>query len=231
MSNNMKNQAALLTLFPQERTPEQKLEFLPRIWESAQNLTSPGEDVRMQALENLVALDAHRYAPLVAYLLATRLGDPSLEIRFHVVQALGEVLLLRDGDDPIPEQVRYHLQAYISQFRRRKIFALLEVTQQFGAAEENVAAILNLCSYGGTILEELFMDRKISPGIRQQAIFFSGQIGYTDTIPALKHLLHRLQSQRDDQTQMPFLSQDSAIQEGDLLIYVRAALGKLDAED
>ncbi len=224
----MKDQTNLRMLFPEERTPDNKVGFLPQVWESAENLTSPLDDVRMQALEELVSLDAHRYSPLVAYLLATRLGDPSIEIRFQAVQAVGEVLLLRDGDDPTPEEVRYHLQGYISHLRKRKIYSLLQVAHQFGAAEESVVAILNLCSYAGEALAELIMDRKMPLDIRQQAIFFSGQVGFIDTIPALKHLLHRLQAQHVDQTHMPFLSEKTRTQEEDLLIYVRAALGKLN---
>ena len=227
----MKDHKTVIPLFPEERIPDKREEFLPRVWESAENLTSSEDDVRMQALENLVALDAHRYSPLVAYILATRLRDPNLEVRFHVVQAVGEVLLLRGGGDPIPEIVRYHLQGYISQMRKRKVYALLQVAQQFGAAEESVVAIFNLCSYAGAALEEIFLDRKMPHAIRQQAIFFSGQVGFMDTIPSLKNLLHRIQAQHEDQAHLPFLSKADHNQEGDLIIYVRAALGKLDGKE
>lgn len=224
----MKKSKTAIPLFPEERTPGKKEEFLPRVWESAENLTSPRDDVRRQALETLVALDAHRYSPLVAYLFATRLADPNLEVRFHVVQALGEVLLLRNGGDPAPEEVRFHLQGYISHLRKRKIYALLQVANQFGAAEESVAAIFNLCSFAGAALEEIFMDRKIPHDIRQQAIFFSGHVGFMDTVSSLKTLQHRIQSQHEDQTSLPFLNDAEQNKEEDLLIYVRAALGKLD---
>lgn len=222
-------QQTLPTLFQGEPSTLEDVDRLPQVWRELEDLTSPDNHTREEGLSNLVARDAHRRSPLVAYVLATRLTDPDLHLRYRAVQALGEVLNLRDGDDPTPELVRHHLQGFISHMRKRQIFALLQVAEQFGAAEESVASILNLCSFGGAALSEIINDRKAPLPVRQKAIFFSGQVGFVDTIPALERLMYRLQSGHEDQTHMDFVDSPGREGEGDLLIYARAALDKLQS--
>ena len=83
-------------------------ELFPEVWSALEELTSPVVDVRLSALDRLLAIDAPRLSPLVAYVLATRLDDPEIEVRFRVVQALGDVLAPQDSSLETPEIVRRH---------------------------------------------------------------------------------------------------------------------------
>jgi len=177
------NQRSILTLFPDPQGAEDREELVPKIWRGAEDLTSPDDQIRENGLSALIEMGAHRHSPLVAYLLATRITDPHLQLRFHIVQALGNILRVRDEDDPTPAQVRYHLQGLLSQMRKRQIFSLLQVAEQYSAAEENVAAILNLCSYAGDVLGQIIGDRNMPISIRQQAIFFQRAGGISGRHP------------------------------------------------
>lgn len=172
-------------------------------------------------------LDAPRLSPLVASILATRLVDPDFDLRFRVVRALGEVLSPSDPAKGTPEPVRLHVKFYLSHMRRREVYSLLQVADQYLAAESDVAALLNVCSYAGVALADIVSDRKASLATRRQAINFIGRVGFIDAIPALEKLAERLESRMNGQQTMPF-APPSESDEKALLPAVQAALALLE---
>lgn len=223
----VENQLSQPTLFAISEPSSEALELVPEIWKAAERITSPVDHEREQGLSELISLNVCHQSPLIAYLLATRLTDPNLEIRFHVLQILGDILRRREGEHAAPDSVRRHLQGYVSRMRRRQIFAILQVAEAYSVAEDDIAAILNLCSYAGVALSAILSDRKAPMPIRQKAIYFCGRVGFVDAVPALERLLSRLQAQSEKQTHMDFVSPVGGMEEGSLLIYAQAALEKL----
>jgi HEAT repeat protein len=179
-------------------------ELFPSVWCALEDFTASNAEVRHRALDRLLEIGAHRLSPLVAYVLATRLDDHDIEIRFRVIQALGDVLSPQDPSMEAPEPVRQHIKFYVSQMRRRNIYALLQVAEHKISAESSVAVLMNACSYAGNALIDIFTDRKTSIAIRRQAVVFVGRVGFLDAIPALEKLADRLAARVNGQSAMPF---------------------------
>lgn len=215
------------TLFEFDDVSTDTMELFPAVWGAAERLASPDSFERDKAVAELVALDAPRLSPLIAYLLATRLIDSNLEVRFHVVQALGAILFPDEDDKITPDKVRSYVFNYLSQMRRRQIFALLQVADRYLSAEEDIASLLNACSYASIALGDIINDLKAPVSIRKQAIHFSGLVGFIDVIPYLERLINRLESRSEKQERMPFFSGDPISDEESLLQTARSTLVRL----
>ena len=205
-----------------------KIELFPEVWIAAEGLTSPHPAVRRDSLELIQELQAPRFSPLVAYLLATRLTDPEIAFRSQVVKILGEVLDQDEYGKPAPENVRQTLIAYLSQMRTRHTFALLQVLTQDPSLDRYVANLLNTCPYAGNHLADILTDRKTPLEIRKQAGRMIGRVGFLDALPALEKLAKRLEARLNGQRSMPFAPL-SAPEEMDLLPIIQTALTLLRA--
>lgn len=84
------------------------------VWQAAEKLVSPRPVDREEALDTLVEKGAPRNSPLVVYLLATRISDPDLEVRFHMIKALGEMLAGEDTGELIPDPVLQQLHGFLT---------------------------------------------------------------------------------------------------------------------
>jgi hypothetical protein len=224
MKKDMHSQMAL---FQMEELTAEELELFPAVWGAAEELISPQSKKRSEALEHIIALNAHRLSPLVAYVLSTRIRDEDLDVRYQVVEALGQALHPEQEEQATPDKVRLTILGYLSRMRKRQIYALLQVADHYLSAEDHVAQLLNACSYGGTALNEIYNDRKAPASIRQQAIQFAGRVGFLDCIPGLERLVTRLEERSEKQEKMAFASKDPLAGEEALLIPARAALVKL----
>lgn len=180
------------------------MELFPTVWTALEQLISNDIDERLGGLDRLLALNAHKLSPLVAYVLATCLADPNIMLRFEIVQTLGGLLSRDDAKVNPTDAVLQSLKAFLSKMRQRNIYALLEVADYYPSSISNVAALLKACSHAGGTLSDIFSDRKIPIGIRRQAITFSGIVGFLDAIPALERLAGRLESRMSGQRLMPF---------------------------
>jgi len=172
---------------------EDDFEWNKEIWLAAEKLTSPRAAEREEALDYLVEHGAPAKSPLIAYLLATRLSDPDLEVRCHMVKALGVVLTNAVQGEQLPDQVLRQLQGFLAYLNKEQILDLLEVSERYLSAEESLIEIFKLCSYAGNVLSGIVNDRKISLGIRQKATYFCGEAGFLETITTLKALVMRIE--------------------------------------
>jgi len=197
-----------------------------QIWQAAEKLVSPTPADREQALSFLREQGAISNSALIAYLVATRLSDPDLEIRFHMIQALGEVLSAEDDAEIIDDQILRYVQGYLAHLEETQLIKLLEVSDQYLSAEKPLVAILKLCSYAGELFGGIVNDRKIPLSLRQQAAYFSGEIGFLETIPALQNLLHRIDKTRNNPERMT--GRKKAAEEDMLYYFAAAALEKMD---
>lgn len=197
-----------------------------QVWITLENLISHDPDLREKGLDDLVSLEGFQDQPLVVYVLATRLLDPDLEIRFHAVQVLGKLL---DFDTPgarLPDNSLETLTAFTTQMDRGQLVKLLEVSVEYLAAEEPIAEILKLCSYAGKALGGILNDRKLTVEIRQQALYFCGEVGFLTATTAIKNLIQRIEKN----SLKPRLAspRKKQIDEERLYNFAQAALSKLE---
>jgi len=212
-----------LMLFDFADTATGAVEFFPEVWNATQGITSPDLAVRRESLDRLIVLDAARLSPLVAYVVATRIFEPDLELRRRAVDILGKIFLPNETGKLTPPTVRMHLGAYCLQMEQRGILQLLEVAEAFPETESKIAALLNNCSQSGMILAEMMSDRRVPLPMRRQAINFIGRVGFLDAISALEKLEERLESRINGQKSMPFAPPSSS-EENSLLPIVQATL-------
>jgi hypothetical protein len=202
------------------------VELFPAVWSATEGLIAPEEETRRAALQHLEELGAPRLSPLVAYLLATRLNEPDLDLRCAVVRALGDLLAHDDQGRITPETVRRPLRIYLSQMRTRAIFSLLEVVVYKPQQASHVAHLLNACPFGGNHLLEILSNRKAPMPVRKRAAEFIGLVGYLDVLPGLERLAARLESRVVGQQSMPF-APPSGPNESELLPTVQTSLAML----
>jgi hypothetical protein len=202
------------------------VELFPAVWSAVEALAAEDAGARRNALDRLQQLNAPRLSPLVAYILATRITDPDIEMRGRVIRALGDVLSKDQAGNLAPEAVRKHLANYLAHMRTRPIFALLEVVMNDPGLESSVALLLNACPYAGTHLSSILADRKFAIPLRIQAARFIGIVGFLDAIPVLERLEARLISRLGGQQAMPFAPPPEP-DESDLLPIVQSTLTTL----
>jgi len=210
-------------LFDQPDAQGEHTQDLPNVWQAAEEMVYPDFLVREKAVEKLLAIQAPKTYPLVAYLFATRILETDLDLRYQIVVALGNVLVPVDKGVTASGKVRQMLKSFLSGMRTREIYSLLELTDKYPPVEASVASLLNACSFGGNALAFLFSDRKMPLTIRKQAIRFSGLVGYLDTIPMLERLVTRLENRSRGQRAMAFAPSAQA-EEDTLLDAARQAL-------
>lgn len=212
-----------LQLFDNIHSSSGVAELFPEVWNAMERLTLPDESERMAGLDQLIEINAHRFSPLVAYMLATFLIDPDINFRFKIVQALGDLLSHGVQTGLVAENVMSSLKYYLAQMRRRNIYALLQVADCQPSSENSVATLFKGCSHAGNTLSDIFLDRKVAISIRSQAIYFSGVVGFLDTVPELGRLAGRLEARMNGQRLMTFAPPDDD-QEKSLLPKIQAAL-------
>jgi hypothetical protein len=205
-----------------------QVELFPTVWGAAESLSSSESKQRQQGLELLVKCGATRLSPLVIYVVYTRLTDPDLETRSHIIQALADILTPDEKGRQAPEPVRQHLMAQLGRMRTREIYALLQLLVFKPDLTPQVGKLMNACPYAGTHLADLAASRKAPLEIRRNAIRLAGEVGYCDVIPTLERMLARLESKVNGQQAMVF-APPSGMEDADLLPDVKGALAKLSS--
>jgi hypothetical protein len=216
-----------LTLFDLGDTVTEAVELFPAVWRAAEALTMPEPGTRLYALERLNKLNAPRISPLVAYLVATRIDDPDIEMRIEAIRTLGLVLVQDEEGKLATDTVRYHLSSYLSQMRTRQVYSLLQAIVHQPDILDHVARLLDDCPYGGNHLVEILSSRKVQLAIRQEAVRLIGIVGYLDAIPALERMLIRLESRIQGQQAMSFIPL-TGVDDSALLPEIQIALKKLN---
>ncbi len=200
-----------------------QIELFPAVWSAAESIASTDSSVRQEALERLLDMQAPRFSPLVAYLLATRLTDSDIRFRSQVSKVLAEVLIKDEEGRAAPENVRQTLTAYLAQMRTRHTFALLQVLVEDPSLDMHAATLLNACPYAGNHLADILADRKSPLAVRKQAGRMIGRVGFLDAMPTLERLSARLEARLSGQRSMPFAPLPSP-EELDLLPVIQTAM-------
>lgn len=210
-------------LFAFGETSEAALELFPTVWGACEELVAQEISVRSRGLETLLALDAARYSPLVAYMLATRLSDPDLELRRRVIIELASLLVFDQLGTAAPENVRHMLQATLRNLARNDILGLLEAGASDPDIEISLATLFNVMPEAGSLLAAILADRTAALDLRNMAVRMIRQVGYLDTLNDLERLASRLESRIKGQQEMPF-APPVVLDEQGLLAEIRATL-------
>lgn len=204
------------------------VELFPAAWTAAEALVSADEKLRRAALVRLQELGAPRLSPLIAYLVATRLSDPDMELRTQAARIIGSLLVVDAHGNASPAPVRSQLAHTLGQMRTRNVYHLLEIALADPETSPHLTRILNACPYAGRHLADIAMDRMLPLNLRKQSVWFIGAVGYLDAIPSLERLAARLESRLSGQQSMPFAPPGQA-EEMELLPIVRSVLELLRA--
>lgn len=203
-------------------------ELFPAVWKAAEALVSPEVKDRKQAIATIRELNAARFSPMVAYLLATKICEPNLDLRCEVLALLGQTLAPDEKKLRAPSDVRQYLAAYLAQMRTRHLYAILQAVADDTSLTDAAVRILSQCPYAGKQLADLMSSRKVPISIRCQAVRLVGKVGFLDTISALERLETRIVGRLSGQKAMPFAPKESK-EEKLLISEIRAALAALRA--
>ena len=168
-----------------------------RLWETAEGLLSPEPNTRESSLDNLKEIDGFYRSPLIASLLVSRISEPDLEIRFHLIQLLGSLVDIDSPGQHFADQALILAKDALDQLEKIQLIRLLEVSDRYLTAERSVRNILKLSSYAGVGLSGIVNDRKILVSLRQQAVFYCGEVGYLSSRPTLQNLVKRVDKSRN----------------------------------
>lgn len=196
------------------------------LWDAAEKLISPRSNLREEALDQLYSTGTFAYSPLAAYLLATRVADNDIEVRFHAIQYLGSLLEYdRPENRVFDDRALKYVHRFFVEIEKSQAEKILEVAEIYLAAESSIINIFKICSCAGPVLSGIVNDRKCAPYLRQQAVFFSGEIGLVEMVPVLENLIQRMEKSRrkPDRT----LSYEQLQEEEELYIKAVVALDKM----
>ena len=217
-----------LPLFNYGEPEEDIAELLPAVWNATQALVSPDAITRQRALDALLELGAQRASPLVAYLIATCMGDADMFIRRRVIYILAELITIEPGGMQAHEDIRSAIINYLHNATEKTIYGLLEVALIDPNSEGSIYQILNRCPFSGKYLGDILADRKNPLPIRQTATYFVGWVGYTEVLPVLERLLDRLETRQSRQYAMSFATESLRLDEG-IIPALRIAINQLTA--
>jgi len=217
-----------LPLFIYGEPTENILEVLPAIWNAVESLAAPDPITRNQAINAILELGVQRVSSLVAYILVTRLNDPEISIRRRVIYVLGDLLMDETARKDAPDNVRKTIIHALQRLNEDTAYGLLEVAVLDPKLEKFLFQLFNNCSTAGKSLGEILSQRKHPLPIRQKAIYFVGQVGYTEVLPVLERLYNRLEARQNDQYSMSF-APSVVDQDENILPILRIAINRLTA--
>ncbi len=166
------------------------------LWDAAEDLISPDPNLRDSSLDQLKEIDGIHRSPLIAYLLVSRISEPDLEIRFHLIRLLGSLMDFESSGKSFSDQALNFAKDALDQMEKSELIKILEVAESYLTAEKAISNILKLSSYAGVGLNGIVNDRKLPISVRQQAVYYCGKVGYLSSIPTLQNLVQRVDKAR-----------------------------------
>lgn len=189
---------------------ETAVELFPAVWQAAENLAAGDVELRRKSLDELLKSGAHRVSPLVAYLFATRLFDPNMEIRTKIVAALANLMRRNEDGTYAADGVRSQVTSALSYFDERGLVAIIEVGINQSDRMPDVEKLVKYSPHAGKFLKKVAADRSAALGMRQAAVQLLGQIGYVDALSELERLRNRIETRQAGQKSMPFAPSGSS---------------------
>lgn len=201
-------------------------ELLPVVWNATESLASPEAVTRQHGIDSLLELGAQWVSPLVAFMMATCLGDQDIYIRRRIVYILADLINKEPGIRHAADSIRETVTNYLHNMRQEMIYGLLEVALIDPLVEKSIYRLLNICPFAGKYLGDILSEWKNPLPIRQKAILFVGLVGFMETLPVLERLLDRLKARQRGQYTMAFAPASIKADE-DIMPYLRIAIQQL----
>lgn len=199
------------------------IEQQQQIWRIAELLISLELYDRQEGITRLEALEIARSQPVIAYILATRLTEADIPLRGRIARLLDE--MLSQGNSQVQATLCYQL----GQMRTRQVYAILQAVYADPALHAQVGRLLKECSFAGTYLADIMLDRDVPVSLRKLAVTYIGQIGFLDAMPALERVMNRLVARSPNQRVLPGMPADIQDEELGLLPLVKEAISELQA--
>ena len=217
-----------LPLFVYGEPTQNIAEMLPVVWNATECLASADAITRQHGIDAILELGAQKVSPLVAFMIATRLGDQDIYIRRRVIYILADLISWEPGDNQVADDIRKSVTNYLRDIGEETVYGILEVAVMDQQAEKPIYGLLNACPIAGRLLVNVLTEWKNPLAIRQKAIHFVGLVGYMEVLPVLERLLDRLEARQNGQYTMAFASASSRSDE-DIMPYLRIAINKMSA--
>jgi hypothetical protein len=157
---------------------------------------------RREALDDLVALDAHRRSPLAAAFLVSRIRETDLNLRIRILKALRTALLPED-EQPV-DGVQTRILDALWHIDEADVLAMLQASILADQNLDIICDIFNKCSHSGDLLAAILLNGRVEVAVRAKAAEAIGRIGFLQAIPAIENLKGRLISQSEGQLSMAF---------------------------
>jgi hypothetical protein len=215
-----------LPLFVYGEPTENIAEVLPVVWNATECLTSPEAVTRQHGIDAILELGAQKVSSLVAFMIATCLGDRDIYIRRRVIYILADLITWVPGDEQLVNSIRMTVTNYLHSMSEETTFGLMEVAMMDPEAEQPIYHILNACPFAGRYLGNILTEWKNPLLIRQKAIYFVGIVGYMEMLPVLERVLDRLEARQSRQYSMSFAPSLNRSDE-DIMPYLRIAINQM----
>lgn len=218
-------QPTLLDLVPaaQGISPEMR----ETLWVTLEALCHVEKGIRAEALSVLQSLDDLPASMLVLHQLLMVLRDTQLENRQQALQLVAMQVVRADWDLQSQLAVREACANWLKKASLEDVSLLLECSLERKGLRGDVLRILNLHASVRLALEEIIVLRSKGLGLRQEAVYCIGRLGFVDSIPVLRKLLQRLEARQQGQRSMPFAATEIA-EEAGLAPEVRHTISRLE---
>ena len=216
-----------LPLFVYGEPTENLTDLLPVVWNATECLASADSITRQHGIDAILELGAQKVSPLVAYMIATRLGDPDIYIRRRAIYILADLITWEPGNSQEVDNIRRSVTNFLHDIGEETIFGILEVAVMDPQTEKPIYNLLNACPSAGKYLGNVLAEWKNPLAIRQKAIHFVGLVGYLEVLPVLERLLDRLEARQNEQYTMSFAA-SSIRSDEDIMPYLRIAIDKMN---
>src|SRR4030042_5868587 len=114
-----------LPLFDYGESISNVVELFPTVWQATEWLTAPDPSTRQRGMDSLLELGAQKVSPLVAYVIATLLSDPEINIRRRVIYILADLISGDSSRKQTPEEVRQVVVSYLHNLNETTVISLL----------------------------------------------------------------------------------------------------------
>lgn len=175
---------------------------LNRLWRLLEDLVGGMAD-RKEVLVTLGEEGAIRRNPLVAYVVIRLLDDPDTDVRNEAIRQLG-IVVAEIPSDAVSLRVREIIGSALGKFDHRDLFGLLLSSSLDATMRGDMGRLLNLNPRSGELLADVVGDRSVPMSIRNEAVYFIGQLGFSQALGTLERLANRIESRQRGQGAMPF---------------------------
>lgn len=198
-----------------------------KLWGTLEDLCHRDGEARREALHALGAWGQLPASMLVLHQLLFVLRDSELENRQLALQLIATLIDRSDLDIQSQLAIRQAVGSWLKKTSENELGFLLECSGVKKELRGDVGRLLNLNAPVRLLLEEYCAARSNELKLRQEAVYFIGQLGFEDSLPVLRKLLQRLETRQQGQRVMPFAppatEDDSA-----LLPELRWAISRLE---